>query len=294
MTALSHPLVGPLVGPLCIAIVGAESTGKTTLAREIAWTLAGGAPAVTVPGAAVAGAGRVALVGEVLREWCDAAGRTPRREEQRGILIEQHRRIDAAAATHDIVVCDTTALMTHVYSDLLFDDRSLLPLAVQRHRGMGATLLTALDLPWVADGHQRDGEHVRQPVDDRVREVLQRHGIPFAVVAGTGSVRLGRALAALRPLLAATPGGGPVSGAGVSGAEPGALPPAGSPLAEAPPTGAAGTAGGLFTRLQAGHAVLRRLDWVCECCVPGAEQALLRQREAARGETAATRVIPFA
>jgi hypothetical protein len=62
--------------------------------------------------------------------------------------------------------------MTHVYSDLLFDDRSLLPLAIDRHRGMTVTLLTALDLPWVADGHQRDGEHVRQPVDDRLRELV--------------------------------------------------------------------------------------------------------------------------
>jgi nicotinamide riboside kinase len=240
---------------LRIAIVGAESTGKTTLARGLAAALAAAAVAP-----APAHGGRVALVGEVLREWCAAAGRTPRREEQQGILLEQHRRIDSAAATHDIVVSDTTALMTHVYSDLLFDDRSLQALAVQQHRRMTATLLTALDLPWVADGHQRDGEHVRQPVDDRVRELLLRHALPFSVVAGRGPARLAQALAALRPLLATGP----------AGAEP--LPLAGTR-----------TRSGLFTRLDiaasAGPAAADspRRDWVCECCVPEAEQALLRR-----------------
>ena len=256
---------------LRIAIVGAESTGKTTLARELAAALAGSCatntmtPATTSVSIAPAGGRRVALVGEVLREWCTAAGRTPRREEQQGILLEQHRRIDAAAATHDIVVSDTTALMTHVYSDLLFDDRSLLPLAMERHRGMTATLLTALDLPWVADGHQRDGEHVRQPVDDRVRELLVRHGLPFSVVAGTGPARLAQALAALRPLLDARPGQ----------AEPLLAP-------------GARTGGGLFTRLDKSacpaHVGSGRRGWVCECCVPEAERALMRRAEPGRAE----------
>lgn len=241
--------------PLRIAIVGAESTGKTTLARELATALAAPDPPADPAAASPPRCdGRVALVGEVLREWCAKAGRTPRRDEQQAILIEQHRRIDAAAAGHDVVVSDTTALMTHVYSDLLFDDRSLLALAVQRHRAMTATLLTALDLPWVADGHQRDGEHVRQPVDDRVRELLLQHGLPFAVVAGRGPARLAQAMAALRPLLAARPR-----------------------RTERLTAPGARTMGGLFTRLErAAPASPRRRDWVCECCVPQAELALMR------------------
>lgn len=265
MTSSTAPTSSPAF-PSClrIAIVGAESTGKTTLARELATALAASPVATPIHRA---GPRRVALVGEVLREWCATAGRTPRPDEQRDILLEQHRRIEAAAATHDIVVSDTTALMTHVYSDLLFDDRSLLALAVQRHRDMAATLLTALDLPWVADGHQRDGEHVRQPVDDRVRELLQRHGLPFAVVAGRGPARLAQALAALHPLLR------------------GREAQAGPSRPASPRSGS-----GLFTRLDlAGPAALadagsERRGWVCECCVPEAEQALLRRRGPGRVE----------
>lgn len=280
----------PLPLPLRIAIVGAESSGKTTLAAELARALA--ADARIAPA-------RVALVPELLREWCAARGRTPRPEEQRGILVEQHRRIEAAAGAHDIVVCDTTALMTHVYSDLLFGDRSLLDAAIERHRTMAATLLTALDLPWVADGIQRDGEHVRRPVDDRLRELLLRHGFAFSVIAGHGGARLSRALAALQPVLAARQPGRPADGrpAGAAGAA-GAAAAAAAATAAAAAAAAAGTppvstpARGLFSRLQAersghatgdtGPAASRRRAWLCDCCVPAAERALLRLRAEGR------------
>jgi nicotinamide riboside kinase len=66
---------------------------------------------------------------------------------------------------------------------------------------MALTLLTALDLPWVADGHQRDGEQVRAPVDTLLREWLLAHGLPWAVIGGTGPARLQQAVNAVLPLL---------------------------------------------------------------------------------------------
>jgi nicotinamide riboside kinase len=213
---------------LRVAIVGAESTGKTTLAQALAARLA-------------ARTGhRVAWVPEVLREWCSRFGRTPLAHEQAPLLQAQHDRIDEAAASHAIVVCDTTALMTAVYSRLVFGDGSLDERAAALHRGMSQTLLTALDLPWVADGLQRDGPQVREPVDTALRSLLTRHGLPFAVVGGRGTQRVDNAMAALAPLLRAT-----------------------TPPGE-----------GLFRRLEAGRTAAR--GWACECCDPGAEKALLR------------------
>jgi nicotinamide riboside kinase len=219
----------------CIAIVGAESTGKTTLAAALADRLR------------AADAGRVAWVPEVLREWCDATGRTPLAHEQGAILRAQHERIAEAAATHDWVVCDTTALMTAVYSTLVFGDDSLQQRAAELHaRTAAVTLLTALDLPWVADGHQRDGPQVREPVDALLRALMQRHRIGYSVVAGSGERRVQQALDALRPL---------------------------RPQRAAPP---AAPLRGLFTGLASGRSA--RARWACECCVPEAEQALLRAR----------------
>jgi nicotinamide riboside kinase len=174
-----------------IALLGAESTGKTRLAGELA--------------AHLRREGRsVAVVPEVLREWCRREGRTPRPEEQMPIAQEQESRVDAAAATSEVVIADTTALMVAIYSAMLFEDGSLYRFALARQRSYCLTLLTGLDLPWVADGLQRDGPHVREPVDAMIRMALSRAAIGYRVVYGSGAERLANALAAIEP--AADPG----------------------------------------------------------------------------------------
>lgn len=170
----------PMLAPgTVIAVLGAESTGKTELARGLAERLAlRGIPVTLVP--------------EYLREWCAREGRTPRADEQAAIAQEQTWRI-AAAAARGVAVADTTAVMTAVYSELLFNDDSLYAAALDAQRGHAITLLTALDLPWVADGLQRDGPQVQEPVDRLVRNALQRAGVPYAVVHGRGGQRLASA-----------------------------------------------------------------------------------------------------
>jgi nicotinamide riboside kinase len=87
--------------------------------------------------------------------------------------------------------------MTAVYSDMLFDDPSLYADALAAQAGYAVTLLTALDLPWVADGLQRDGPHVREPVDALVRVALARGNVSYAVVHGRDTERLSSAWRAL-------------------------------------------------------------------------------------------------
>ena len=164
-----------------VALLGAESTGKTTLARDLCSELASRGDDVVV-------------VGEYLREFCDAEGRTPRREEQRAIAAEQSRRIEVAATQARVVVADTSAVMVAVYSEIVFVDTSLHAEAAAAHRRYDLTLLTALDLPWLADGLQRDGPHVREPVDTKVRALLRDAGIDFSRVGGIGAARLQEAL----------------------------------------------------------------------------------------------------
>ena len=188
-TATAAPAGAP--GSLRVAIVGAESTGKSELARGLAEALAREFGL------------RVRVVDEWLRDWCELHGRTPRADEQLGVAQEHARRIAEAAAQPgvDVLLCDTTPLMVAVYSDLLFDDRSIEPVARECQRAMDATLLTSLDLPWVADGIIRDGPHVRAPVDARVRARLADWGTAWSLVSGSGPARVACALDALRPLL---------------------------------------------------------------------------------------------
>ena len=168
---------------LKIAILGAECTGKTTLLADLAAHLR-------------ARGARVSVVDEVLRQWCAAQGRTPRADEQATIMQAQIAAVDAAAGC-DYLLCDTTPLVTAVYSDLLFGDHSLYPAAVAQQRRYELTLLAGTDLPWQADGIQRDGPAARDHVDRRLREVLQAHALPVYSVCGLGAARLASATAAL-------------------------------------------------------------------------------------------------
>ena len=214
-----------------IALLGAESTGKTTLAEALVHALRGDGRSA-------------ALVTEYLREFCDEHQRTPRQDEQAGIADMQTRRIDDAACDVDVVVADTTALMIAVYSDKVFGDTGLYASAVDAHRACDLTLLTALDLPWQADGLQRDGPQVRGPVDDRVRALLIGHQIPWSLVSGQGEARLEAAVDAVAPLLRR---------AGLAGS-------------------------GLFTRLAVRDAAPAARSWVCVDCDEPACEHLLMQR----------------
>jgi nicotinamide riboside kinase len=167
-----------------IALLGAESTGKSSLAGQLAAHFnSAGRRAVAVP--------------EALRDWCEREGRPPRPEEQMAIAQEQERRVDEAAAGAQIVIADTTALMVAIYGAMLFEDCNLYRFAIERQRRYDHTLLTGLDLPWVADGLQRDGPHAREPVDALVRDALHKAAVPYRVVYGSGQDRLRNALAAI-------------------------------------------------------------------------------------------------
>lgn len=166
-------------GAFVVGILGAESTGKSALAQGLAASLR-----------AEPDGPKVALVAEYLREFCDIHRRTPREDEQAAIAAEQSRRIDEAAATHDIVIADTTAIMIAVYSEIVFADTSLYADAERAHARCDLTLLTALDIPWQADGLMRDGPQVREPVDALIRAALQRADAPYGIIHGQGPSRL--------------------------------------------------------------------------------------------------------
>lgn len=169
---------------LTIALLGGESSGKTTLAQALHRQLQ---DVLHIPSA---------LVPEQLRHWCEAMGRAPRAEEQAARADEQTCQIEAAGRQPGvrIVIADTTALVVAAYSELYFNDHSLYPAALAQQRRYELTLLMGLDLPWVADGLFRDSPAVREATDAVLRRELQGAGIPFQTVYGQGDARLQQAL----------------------------------------------------------------------------------------------------
>lgn len=101
------------------------------------------------------------------------------------------------APAQALVIADTSALMSAIYSDLLFQNTSLYPVALAQQRQFDLTLVMGLDLPWVADAMQRHGPLMRAQVDARLRQVLERHGVKYSVIYGTGQSRIECALQAI-------------------------------------------------------------------------------------------------
>lgn len=170
---------------LRIAVIGAECTGKTWLCGALAAQYRG----LWVP--------------EALREFVDRTGRAPWQHEQAVLMRAQIAREDAAlaqaaAGEHDLVAFDSAPLVTALYSRLYFDDDSLLAAAVEHHVARyDATLLTATDLPWEADGLQRDGPEQRECSHGLLLTCLTERRIPHSLVQGVGTARLASAQRAL-------------------------------------------------------------------------------------------------
>lgn len=152
-----------------IAILGAESTGKSTLAPALAARYG----TLWVP--------------EYLREFVDTMGRVPYEDDQPGIARIQRAREDALARdphARDFLFCDTTPLMTAVYSRVYWGRVPPELLALEAGHDYALTLVTGLDLPWMPDGLQRESEAVRRRVHETLLEVLGERGIPFTLVEG--------------------------------------------------------------------------------------------------------------
>lgn len=165
-------------------MLGAESTGKTRLCLAMAERLR-------------ARGHRVAVVPELLRKFREQAGQPLRPEAHLAIGQDQERAVDDAAREAGIVIADTTALMVAIYGALLFENDPLYRLALERLPSYTLVLLAGLDLPWVADGLDRQAPGDRERVDALVREALGKAGVSWRVIYGAGDDRTEAALEAL-------------------------------------------------------------------------------------------------
>ena len=173
-------------GPLRIAIFGPESTGKTRLAEKLAAHY--GAP----------------LVAEYAREFWDRHG-VITLEDIPGIAREQWRREDEAAVKADrSLICDTEALTTMLWSDLLYGTcpAELRRGAEQRCRDYAHYLLLDIDVPFAPDPQRCFPDPADREKGMRVwRGALERRKLPFTLISGDWAAREVAAIAAIRALL---------------------------------------------------------------------------------------------
>jgi NadR type nicotinamide-nucleotide adenylyltransferase len=164
-----------------ICVVGAESTGKTTLAKSLAahyktpW---------------VPEYGRTYWEGKLTTE---SAGHWTT-QEFAFIAQEQNTMEDQLARiSNRILICDTDSFATSLWHERYLGFLSPEVARVCKGRGMDHYILTAIDTPFVQDG-TRDGEHIREAMHARFVEELKANGKDFTMLSGDEQARLQAAI----------------------------------------------------------------------------------------------------
>ena len=170
-----------------VVLTGSESTGKTTLAGQLA---------------ARYGA---ALVPEFVREYATRHGGLIGPDDNGPIARGQIALEDAQiAAAPPLVIQDTDLLSTMVYCGHYFGSCPDWIARAAAARRPDLYLLCEIDVPWVADD-VRDRGHMREEVQTLFRAAVTDTGVPTAVITGDWDERLLRAVDAIDALRLSEP-----------------------------------------------------------------------------------------
>jgi NadR type nicotinamide-nucleotide adenylyltransferase len=166
-----------------IVLFGPESTGKTTLAAQLAAHY------------------RTVWVPEFSRFYQEQKGAVPDLSDVLPIAEGQLRwEAEAWPRANRLLICDTDVLETKVYSEAYNGTAPpALLREVEKHLG-DFYLLADIDLPWVPDGI-RDRPDAREEMYYRFRRELQERQLPFAVISGNIRERLEKAIRAIEAFL---------------------------------------------------------------------------------------------
>lgn len=159
-----------------VCVLGAESTGTTTLAKGLADQF------------------QTAWVEEYGREYSEVklAQKDPdwRTDEFTRIAAEQSRREDAAARrANRVLVCDTNAFATILWHRRYMGSHSQAVEEIARRGRCDYYLLTGDEIPFVQDG-LRDGEHIRHQMHRWFEEELAAQSVPWQVLRGSHEKRM--------------------------------------------------------------------------------------------------------
>ena len=169
--------------PIVVTVTGSESTGKTTLARDLASHF------------------RTVWVPEYSRQHADektAATGAPLDAGDvepiaRGQIAAEDRGLAAAPG---LLILDTDLVSTTIYARHYYGSCPAWIDDAARARRADLYLLCDIDVPWIADA-VRDSPHVREHLHARFVRALETLGAPFVTIRGSWGERLVMAIAAV-------------------------------------------------------------------------------------------------
>lgn len=163
-----------------ICLHGPESTGKSTISARLSQQF--GTP----------------VVAEFGRTYCERYGVVDLTMSDLVMIAHtQDLQVRAACdAGRFPVIVDTDALMSAVWADMLFGRRD--PWFARWDNMADLYLLFDIDLPWIEDGTRMFGSAIeRQRFFDLSKAELDRRGVEWELVSGSGEARYEAVLAAI-------------------------------------------------------------------------------------------------
>lgn len=163
-----------------VCVLGAESTGTTTLAQALAEAL------------------NTVWVREYGREYSEQKlqrGETAWDSAEFAVIAtEQNRRENAAAReANRVLICDTNSFATTLWHRRYMGRHSPEVAAIASEVPCHLYLLTGDEIPFIQDG-LRDGEHLRHEMHRWFVEALGAQSVPWHLVAGSPKERLKQAV----------------------------------------------------------------------------------------------------
>lgn len=166
-----------------VAIVGPESTGKSTLATELAKHF------------------ETEWVPEYARDYLDNLDRSYTEEDLLNIARGQVYLEDKLLRrVKKLLICDTNLIVIKIWSEHKYGhcDASILKEINRRYYDMH--FLTGIDIPWEYDP-QREHPHWRKYFYNKYYQELKTRNWPFLTINGSPEERLQTAISVIKSLL---------------------------------------------------------------------------------------------
>lgn len=164
-----------------IAITGPESTGKTTLAKQLSKTFGG------------------QYIPEFAREYIEGLAHPYTYEDVETIAGTQLEQYLATKLSFEpLFFFDTWLIITKVWFKWVFGNTPEWLEEQIQNCPIDLFLLCKPDIPWEADGIRENGGENRIKLYEQYKEELQFYGFPYVEIGGQGDARLFSAISAIR------------------------------------------------------------------------------------------------